>query len=299
MKKQKSKFFLFGLVFLLLPWNIQAQFRNNTNVSFFSGGTVSQQNVNNVGGWYGVYAEWMPIRTQTGFNAGLAFVASSVDFKSNDLKNKYNGSSTDFGLGLVIGKYNEFFSQNFASYIGANVLLKRSKDTGIGYSILENNQLGNYKMSQEDWLISTELNINFLKTFGWRERLFPRTQLRLVAQFPIKSKRDSYWNNDPILNSAMWNKTAYSAELKQSILRSNGFDNFFETKLFTGYYYYRGNKASWIGFGPEFSLKKEGRDDYIALYFLVKKQVGHFEPHLSATQFVIGLNFMPSNLSRW
>jgi len=296
MKKKKITYLLI-FIFLLVPWSTKGQFKHDVNVSFFTGGVVSQKNTNNQGGWYGVYADWMPIKGITGFNFGLAFVASSVDFKSNDLKNKYNGSSTDFGLGLTFGKYNEFFSPNFASYFGANVLIKRSKDVGIGQSII-GNQLGNYKMSQEDWLLSTEVNFNLLKTFGWRERLFPRSQIRLAAQFPLKSKRDSYWNNKPILNSALWNKAAYSAELKQSIIRSDGLNQAIEAKLFSGYYYYRGNKSHWLAIGPEFSLKKEGSDDFLVVYFLVKQQVGHYDPHLSSTQFVIGINFIPSNIIR-
>ena len=153
-------------------------------------------------------------------------------------------------------------------------------------------------MNQEDWLLSTELNFNLLKYHGWREQLFPRTQLRLVAQTPLKSKRESFWNDEPILNSALWNKASYSAELKQSLFRT-GYNNQFEPKIYTGYYYYRGDKSHWLAIGPELALHKPGKDDFLAIYFLVKKQVGHFEPHLGSTQFVFGINFIPTNLSRW
>jgi len=298
MEKMKNIIYLLMLIFVLAPWPAQGQFRNDINVSLFTGGTVAQQNVNNQGYWYGVYAEWLPVKTVTGFNLGFGVVASQVEFKSNDLKNKYNGASTDFGLGLVMGKYSEFLTPSYAGYFGFNALLKRSKDVGTGKSILDNNQLGTYKMNQEDWLLSTELNMNLLKTYGWRDNIFPRTQLRLVTQFPLKSSRDSYWNDEPILNSALWNKASYSAELKQSLFRT-GYYTFFEPKAYFGYYFYRGNKSHWLEIGPEFAFHKEGSDDFLAIYFLVKKQIGHFEPHLSSTQFVIGINFIPSNINRW
>jgi len=296
--KRKIVFYVLMLIFVLAPWTAQGQFRNDINVSLFAGGTVAQQNVNNRGYWYGVYAEWLPIKTAAGFNFGFCVLASQVDFKSNDLMNKYWGTSTDFGAGIVMGKYSEFFSPNFASYLGFNALIKRSKDVGTGQSIIDNYQLGTYKLTQEDWLLSTELNFNLLKTYGWRDQLFPRTQLRLVAQVPLKSKRESFWNDEPILNSAFWNKSSFSVELKQSICRT-GYYTQFEPKVYAGYYNYHGDKSHWLAIGPEFALHKQGKDDFLAIYFLVKKQVGRFEPHLNQTQFVIGINFIPTNLNGW
>jgi len=290
----KNAICLVMIVFVLASWTTQAQFRNNVNVSVFTGGTVAQKNTNNQGHWYGVYAEWLPVTTLTGFNIGFGVVASQARFTSNDTRNQYEGASTNFGAGLVIGYFSEFLTPTFAGYFGFNALIKRSNDSGTGKSILSNNQLGTYKMNQEDWLLATELNINLLKTYGWGKEIFPRTQLKLLAQFPLKSSRESYWNEIPILSSPHWNKSNYGAELKQSVFRSGDLTQL-ESKAYLGYYYYRGDRSHWLGIGPEISLKREGRDDFLSFHFLIKQQVGHFNQNLNSTQFLIGINFIPTN----
>lgn len=279
--------------------SVFGQFRDDrVNISLFTGGYFAEQNANNRGYWYGIYAEYMPIKTTGGFNLGFAGVASQVGFKSNDTLNYYEGSSTDFGFGLAGGKYSEFFTNTYSSYLGFNLMVKASQDIGEGYSVGEDGKLGKYSMQQKDVLLTGEINLNLLKTFGYRKNLFPRTQLRLTFQEPLNSGKSSFWNDRPIRESSLWNKAAYSAELKQSITQIGRFDLLLEPKIWLGYYHYKGDGSNWMAIGPELALKKRGWDDFLSLYFLVKKQVGEYDPHYNSTQFVFGLNFMPFNIKR-
>ncbi len=283
-------------LFLALP--AIGQFRDNFNVSLFSGAYIAQQNAYNRGGWYGVYAEYMPIKTYNGFNFGFCGVFSQTGFKSNDSISTYRGSSTDFGGGLAAGKYVEFLSATHSAYFGSNLMIKSSQDRGTGLSVQENGGLGEYTMKQKDLLLAGEININLLKTFGFRENLFPRTQLRLSFQTPLKSQKNSFWNDSPIKESQLWNKSAYGVEFKQSIVQFGTF-TLLEPKLYTGYYHYRGDGSNWFAIGPELALKKRGWDDFLSFYFLVKKQIGDYEPNLNSTQFVFGVNIMPFNFKKY
>ncbi len=288
------------LIFLLLALAIAfgsfGQFRDNVNISFFAGGYVAEKNANNNGGWYGMYAEYMPIKTPDGLNIGFCAVASQVSFKTESKTSIYKGSSTDFGAGLAAGKYVEVLTQSHSGYFGLNLMLKKSQDMGEGQAVGTNNVVGYYDAKQKDLMLSGELNLNFLKTFGFRENLFPRTQLRLTAQRPLNSEKTSFWNNSPIKESVMWNKSAYGVELKQSIVQIGRMNTLLETKVYSGYYHYQGDKSNWIAVGPELALKKRGWDDFLSIYALYKMQVGDFTSHANDRQFIIGLNFMPFNI---
>lgn len=289
---------LFTILFGALVLSTSAQFKKSVNVSLFTGGTVAQENTNNRGYWYGAYGEYMPIKTSKGLNLGIAALASQSRSKSNDLSSEYKARSTDLGIGFVGGKYNEFFTTTHSSYLGFNLMIKSSRDKGEGLSLGSDNNLGRYDSEQKDILLSGELNFNLLKTFGYRERMFPRTQLRLAFQETLNSNKVSFWDDAPIAKSALWNKAAYTAEIKQSIIQIGEFDLLLEPKLYAGYYHYKGDKSNWLSIGPEIALKKRGWDDFLSVYFLLKKQVGSYEPHHNSTQFVIGINFNPFNINK-
>lgn len=294
----EKRFFIFFLV-LSLALTSFSQFRDNINVSLFAGTYFAQQNTYNRGGWYGMYMEYMPIKTYSGLNLGFCAVASQSSFNSQDSLNQYKGTTTDFGVGLAAGQYVEFLTSTFSGYFGASLMFKRSQDLGEGTSIIKpQNSVGRYSMQQKSNILEGSLNINLLKSFGFRENLFPRTQLRCLWQKPLNGERQSFWNNVPIKESDLWNKASSGVELKQSLFQAGSFDLLFEPKLWVGYYHYVGDKSDWIAFGPEFALKMRGWDDFITLYFLVKKQVGQFEPNLNSTQFIFGINFMPFNIQR-
>lgn len=286
-------------VFLgLMVLSTFGQFRNKVNVSLFTGGHMAKENTNNQGYWYGVYGEYMPIKTASGLNLGFAGLASQTRSKSNDHTSEYKGVSTDLAIGFAGGKYSHYFTTTHSSYLGFNLMLKRSVDSGEGLSVGADNKLGKYSADQKDVLISGELNFNLLKIVGYRSHLFPRTQLRLAFQETLSSNKVSFWNDKPIDESWLWNKAAYTAELKQSIAAIGQFDLLVEPKLYVGYYHYKGDKSNWLAIGPEIALKKRGWDDFLSVYFLVKKQIGSYEPHHNSTQFVVGINFNPFNIKR-
>ena len=272
------------------------QFRDNANISLFTGDYVAQQNTNNRGYWYGMYADFMPIKTPAGLNFGFCGVASHVEFESNNTLNSYNGSSSTFGGGIAAGKYVEYFSQKYAGYFGGNIMIKNSQDEGIGKSIQQDGKLGTYDMKQEDIMLSIEVNLNFLKTFGVYEGLFSRSQFEAGYQKPLKTEKTSFWNKTLIQESMLWNKAAFNARFKQSICQIGRLNTLLEPKVMVGYYYYLGDDSQWITYGPEIALKKRGWDDFLSIYFFVKQQVGNYQPNLNSTQFVLGLNFNPFSI---
>lgn len=286
------------LLVIVISSTVQAQFRDNVNLSLFAGGYAAQENGNNNGYWYGMYAEYLPIKTANGLNLGFCAVASRVHFQSNDLFSNYEGSSNDFGAGISAGKYSEFFTQKYSSYIGMNAMVKSSKDDGLGRSLQSDFTTGTYTMTQEDILFSTELNINLLKTFGIRENLFPRSQLKFHYQTPLKSKKTSFWNKTFIQESMLWNKAAFGTEYKQSIVQIGRMNTLLEPKAMIGYNYYKGDDSQWLYFGPEIALKKRGWDDFFTVYFLVKQQVGSFRRNINERQYICGVNFMPFNIKK-
>lgn len=294
----KKKILYLILLVIVTGSPICAQFRDNVNLSLFAGGYAAQKNGNNNGYWYGMYGEFMPIKTSNGLNLGFCVLASRVQFKSNDLRNTYQGSSNDFGAGLSFGKYTEFFTQKYSSYVGMNAMIKSSKDDGLGRTLLQNNTIGEYSMTQKDLMFSTELNINLLKTFGIRENLFPRSQLKFGYQKPLKTEKTSFWNKTFIQESMIWNKAAFSTEFKQSLVQIGRLNTLVEPKAMLGFNYYKGDDSKWLYYGPEIAFKNRGWDDFLTFYCLVKQQVGSFRRNVNERQFVFGMNFIPSNIKK-
>ncbi len=283
------------LIFLFLMVGFSslgtAQYQNNINASIFTGAYLSQKNTNNRGYWYGLYFEYLPIKTPSYFSFGVCFLTTYSHFKSNDWWSWYQGNSQQVGFGLVAGKYWEFFSTSQAAYLGGNVMIRDNQDRGKS-----KNYSGEYRMIQDDLFLSWEINFNLLKEFGFYENLFPRTQIRFGGQTVIKSDKEDYWNDEKIPESILWNKASLFVDYKQSWLELGSFDQRYQFKSVLGYQFYQGDKTRWFIIGPEFSLKKRGQDDYLAIFFLFKKQVGQFEDHLNSRQFIFGLNFQPFNL---
>lgn len=290
---------LFLTLFFVQALFAMGQFQDNVNISLFTGGYLAPQNANNNGHWYGIYAEYMPIKTTNGLNIGFCAVASRSTFQSNDTLMAFEGTSNDFGIGIAAGKYFETFSFRYASYFGFNAMIKSSLDNGESQAIGFDGRLGKYNAQQNDLMFAAGLNFNLLKNFGMNENLFPRTQLRLALQEPLNSGKSAYWNDLPVSEVLLWNKAAYSAEFKQSIFQAGQFDLMFEPKLYLGYYHYKGDGSNWLAAGPELALKIRGWDDFLSLYFLVKQQVGEYVPHFNERQFVFGLNFIPTNLKKY
>jgi hypothetical protein len=294
----RKTFFLLALMTLTVVGSAFAQFRERVNLSLFAGGYAAQQNANNRGSWYGMYIDYMPVKTETGWLLGFCAVADRVYFKSNTTLSRYDGSSDEIGGGLAGGKWSEFLTQKYSGYFGANLMIKNVRDQGTGKSVQQDGQLGVYTMNQEDLMLSGELNINLLKAFGIRENLLPRSQLKLTYQSSLKSSKTSFWNNSPIKESMIWNKAAYGAEFKQSVVQIGRGNTLVEPKIMVGYHHYVGDDSQWLSAGPEIAFKKRGWDDFLSLYFFVKQEVGNYEANLNSRQFVFGINLMPFNIKR-
>ncbi|QQG52828.1 MAG: hypothetical protein HY931_01160 [Candidatus Falkowbacteria bacterium] len=294
----RKSLFLLALMTTLVVGSVFGQFRERVNLSLFAGGYAAQQNANNNGYWYGAYIDYMPIKTETGWLLGFCAVGDRVYFKSNTTLSRYDGSSDEMGIGLAGGKWSEFLTQKYSGYFGANLMLKSVRDNGTGKSVQPNHELGVYDAKQEDLILSGELNINLLKAFGIRENLLPRSQLKLTYQKPIKSEKTSFWNDAPIKESMIWNKSAFGAEIKQSILQIGRGNTLVEPKIMIGYHHYVGDDSQWLSAGPEIALKKRGWDDFLSIYCFWKQQTGSFEPNLNSGQFVFGINLMPFNIRR-
>jgi hypothetical protein len=293
----KKSLFLLALITLIVVGPVLGQFRERVNLSLFAGGYAAQQNANNRGSWYGMYIDYMPVKTETGWLFGFCAVADRVYFKSNTTLSRYDGSSDEIGGGLAGGKWSEFLTQKYSGYFGANLMIKNVRDEGTGKSVQQDGKLGVYTMNQEDLLLSGELNINLLKAFGVR-KIFPRSQLKLTGQTSLKSEKTSFWNNSPIKESMIWNKAAYGAEFKQSITNIGRGNTLVEPKIMVGFHDYVGDNSRWISVGPEIALKKAGWDDFLSVYCFWKQQVGNFEPNLNSGQIVFGINIMPFNIKR-
>lgn len=292
----KKKIVFFVLIFSL-SLSAFGQFRDDINVSLFTGISSAKKNANNKGNWYGAYVDYAVIKTPNFWNFGICAVAAQTEFRSNDRSSYYNGSSSSFGAGLAVGKYFDYFTMNSSAYFGSNLMLKSNRDVGEGKSLQTNGQLGNYLMTQKDQMISGELNINILKKSGesslyYRDNIFPRFQMRLMFQDSFNEKKSSFWNNNPIKESSLWDKAAYSIEVKQSIYQIGRYNVLTEPKLIVAYNYYTGDKSKWVAYGSEIAFKKRGHDDFLSVYFLVKQKLETINLNdLNSTQFVLGLNF--------
>jgi hypothetical protein len=273
-------------------------FRGKTMISIFAGGYAAQKNGNNHGDWYGMYLEHLPIRflfsEYDHLDLGVCTLASKSVYQGNDETSKYSSTNYEFGLGLAGGFYNYRFFKSSAFYLGANTLIKDGQEIEDGST---STSTGRYLSKEGYLMLSSELNLNVMKTYESGLRILPRTQLRLIYQKPLKIERDAYWNATPLSESGIWDKTAYMSEFKMSIYRF-GESSFFEPKLVAAYHYYEGDKSQWAIGGIEFALRKLNWDDFLSISFTVKRQVGNYSSNLNDTQFTFGLNFMPFNFRR-
>ncbi|MGI6374205.1 MAG: hypothetical protein ACOX0C_02620 [Patescibacteria group bacterium] len=286
------------LILVMMPALAFGQFKNPLSLTLYGGTSVAQQNANNQGYWYGLYADQALI-AGNGWAFGLAVTASQSHYRGNDLSSKYEGINSNLGGGLFLGKYINYFFPKTDSYLGINSLIRRDLERGEGIS-----PGGTYTMSQEDLLWTGEVNFNLLNRpknigdeSGYNPNLFPRFQLRVAGQTPLRSAKTDYWNNVPITESLVWSKAALVIEAKQSLYQF-GKKTLWEPKLIGGYHYYNGDRSNWTLYGLELGLKSPGKDNWLAINFMVKQQVGVYLENLNSRQFVIGLVFSPSNIAK-
>jgi hypothetical protein len=280
----KKIIFIIVIFFTCLPSISWAQ-TGNTNLSLFTGAIVSVKNTNNSGYWYGVYADYMPVKTPEGFNLGISFLGAQSKFQNNTETSIYEGKTTQFGLGLNLGKYWEFFSLKNSAYLGGNLSFIKSFDEGRGQ-----NFSGIYQMEQNDLMLSAEVNFTLMKQYGRLPKWFNQSSFKVRLQKPMESQKEDSWNGEAIPESMIWNKSSNTLEVKQNILDIGKFENVMTTKLVLAYYSYQGDKSQWLVFGPELGLKKWEGNDYINLYFLIKKRLVEFEEDYNGLQLMFGIN---------
>lgn len=271
-----------------------AQFKDNFNLSLFSGGYLAQENRNNRGYWYGAYGEFLPFRTIDHVSFGIVFLASNSSFENNTRTTWYQGNSKQIGFGFTGGKYWDFFTFTHSAYLGANIMLRKVYDEGEAGS-----WTGHYQMTQEDYIISSEINFNLLKSYTNFERFFPRTQFKIGFQRALISEKEDYWNGEAIPESVIWDKAGFNSEIKVSFIETGIFENRQQYKAFFGYQYFKGDLSHWIIVGPEFSLKKDGKDDWGSINIFMKQRVGNFEPSLNDTHFGINISIILTNLKKY
>jgi hypothetical protein len=276
---------VFILILISMTLSGLAQYKENFNVSLFTGAYFAKQNVNNHGYWYGVYGEYLPFKTMDHVSFGLAFLASSSSFQNNTRTTKYQGNSKQIGFGFTGGKYWDFFTFTHSAYLGANIMLRKTVDQGEGIS-----WDGIYHMRQEDYLISSDINFNLFKSYTNTKKYFPRTQMIIGLQKSLTSEKEDYWNGELIPQSLIWDKAGFNSLIKLSLIEIGYFENRSQIKAFLGYQYFNGDQSHWLIFGPEFSLKKWEKDDWLSLNLFVKQRVGHFQGSLNDTHFGFNLS---------
>ncbi len=289
MKKQ----ILFIIFLLYLTSSGFSQYKENFNVSLFTGAYFAQKNTNNQGYWYGAYGEYTPFKTIDDVSFGVAFLASNSSFGNNTRSSFYEGSSKQFGFGFTLGKYWDFFTFTHSAYLGGNLMLKKAVDEGEGTS-----WTGYYEMKQEDILISSEINFNLFKAYTSMQRFFPRTQLKVGFQRSLVSEKEDYWNGKTIPESVIWDKAGLSTELKLSFIELGSFENLTQIKAFIGYQNFSGDQSHWLFFGPEVSFKKEGKDDWFIISLFIKQKTGRYKASLNDTHFGFNLVVIINNIKK-
>ena len=287
-----KKFVILSFLFLGFIYSSSGQFKEEVNVSLFAGGYFAQQNTNNQGGWYGIYAEYLPFKTSDHVSFGFSFLYSKSRFENNTQTYRYEGSSSQIGAGITVGKYWDFFSLRHSAFLGTNIMLKKTEDQGRG----DGHNGSVYEMTQEDYIVSFDLNFNLLKTYGYSHNIFPRTQFKLGWQKPLAFYKEDYWNGDEIPESVIWDKAGFSSEIKLSLIEAGLFENLRQYKVFLGYQYFRGDRSHWLITGPEMSFLKMEKDDWLSINLFVKQRIGNFEPSLNDTHFGVNLVFTFTNL---
>jgi len=278
----------------------QNAFQEKVNVAFFTGGFVRQQNTNNNGYWYGIYTDYVPLKSPNGWAGGIFGLVSIYRFQDNDLENIYQGHGREIAGGLSFGKYSEYFSLRHSAFLGCNLGIRQSWDYGNGQ-----NAYGKSEVLQKDLMFSVNLNFNLLKNNGMHPRIFPRTQIMINYQRPIESSASATWNSKPVEDQGVWQKGFQEIIIKESICDigiNRGRDLFLEPKVLVSYRYENGNKNSYLVTGQEISLRKEGRDDFLAIFFTQKlglKEQNFLGKPGRSLHFMMGLNFCPFNIKNY
>jgi hypothetical protein len=256
------------LILSLTTWSQEESFRNRFNLSAFGGYFAEQRNANNNGENYGIYADFMVLKTWSGWNLGPYVIWGNNGFIKNMIP--YESQSRELGGGINIGYYSEYFSTSRQIFIGL----------GLGYKYLEENaesiipggpNMGHYTGEQIDRIGLVSINGNLMKN-SWttNPQLFPRIQLIASFQLPLTAKKTAYWNEEAIPDSTYspWDKTFLDVLLKQSIVDwSWGEKMYCSPKAIFYYSYSFGagfNTRNTYAAGLELAWHRPGKDDFLS-----------------------------------
>lgn len=264
--------FLFSLLLLVSVTKGQGSGllfqKGRINASLYSNIWTLQNNSNVDGYGYGVYLDYLPLKTGNNvWSAGLFASASQSGYYQN--LSKYTSWLREVRVGLTTGYYLENLSMRRSLFIGFSSGLKYVWDRG------ESNLRGRYNGNQRDLLIVSNLNLNIFKKIGdmVQHTWFTRSQLLVTLENPLYTYKKSEWNSKTV-TSQIWDKTYLEFLFKENIfnrsINSIWKEVFVSPKLLVLYSHSKGNQEDCYGTGLDLTLHKQYKDDFLSVYCLYK-----------------------------
>jgi len=270
----------------------QEYFKDKINVSLFGGYFAERQNTNNNGNYYGVYADYLILKTWNGWSLGPYIISNRSEFVRNMIP--YESRSLEIGGGMTLGYYSEFFTASHQMFTGLSLGYKHIDENGESL-VTGGPKKGHYVGEQTDHLLTSSLNANLLKDNSvMRPDLLPRTQLIVNFQIPLQAEKRAYWNEEMIPDSTYqaWDKTFFDIFVKQSLVNWPWGNKVYCSPKAIAYYSYSygaaANSRNFYAIGQEISWHKPGKDDFLSINLLYK-----FNGIPKKQNFVLGfsLNF--------
>lgn len=239
-----------------------SDFQNRVNLSLFAGGSMRRHNAYDYGTYYGLYVDGAPIASYDGkWRAGLFAVVDKIYY--NGYSSYYQNHRFEAAGGINVGRYDEYFSTKYQSFVGLNLGLKYGCDnddrqTANGY----------YRGKQQDYFLIGSLNLNLIKAYNLAT--FPRTQILIDFQKSFSTQKEGYWN-DTLTESPAWDKSYWDGFLKESFLSTKfGSKVRMDLKAVIGFSHYAAGSPTAYTLGGEISWHRNGHDDFLSIYWQEK-----------------------------
>lgn len=278
-------------------------YRNKTNLVLNGGYNANQKNTNENSNYQVLYADYLVYMPNWfGLSAGPYMTIGRSNFVLN--MSQYTSASWKAGIGGVTDYYDPNFSDIFQMFGRANIGVEYNTENA-GSLIKTGSKKGFYTMKQSDWMITPMINLNVMKNpWAQHPNLLCRSQILASGQFPFYSTKQSYWNsnlptvwsdsiasawkNDSLSATEPWSKTYLQVLAKETVWRFEMFDGTFcNLKVVGGYFYAHGDvQKHSFGFGPEITLAKIHRDDFLTFSAMYK-----IVPGVTSNVFVWGASF--------
>ena len=92
------------LILSLTTWSQEESFRNRFNLSAFGGYFAEQRNANNNGENYGIYADFMVLKTWSGWNLGPYVIWGNNGFIKNMIRESVEFSTSCYWFTTLVSK---------------------------------------------------------------------------------------------------------------------------------------------------------------------------------------------------